>query len=272
MTRSLDRPLIKIPMEESQKKLNDAASELSSFIERERMRFDIEQNNLFAFRFYEITKCLQYLALTYERYLSSLNQYVKSHKALADVIDSHRSEGVFEMSAKEHKIYLESRSASNLLQLDIETIYVWLTTLLDFLAKATQYYFGSGKRENWRSFASMSKHFQNYLKEKGLAEAPARLITLAEDLHQSVSKFRSDYIIHKDEREHLTRLVTGFTYNKDFSEIRLAPGVIYPRDGESEDVRSKPPEELFELLCNFIKEWLAYLEGNTTAAHHYSSS
>jgi hypothetical protein len=256
-------------MTDTQQRLDQALNSISDFVEEQRDRFDGKQNNIFAFRFGDIQKYIGYLAITYRRYLVSRDGFAIAQRALTEAMASH-GEGSRELTAEEQALYDSSREQSLVLHLDLETVYVLTTTLLNFLSKATHYYFGPTERPPWRSFTSMKKHLAGYAGAKKLDPPPIALTRLADILADEGGAFRADYISHKDASEQFARSMLGLTHSGDFRDVRLSPSFLYPTDDELDRRQGKTPEEIVDALCRFITEWLAYLRSQEDNAYIYS--
>lgn len=81
------------------------------------------QNNIFTLRFSEITKYIQYLIITYQRYQESCRGFIVTNRTLDNAITSH-GDGPHRLTADEQVLYAASREQSLVLHLDLETIYV----------------------------------------------------------------------------------------------------------------------------------------------------
>jgi len=147
-----------------------------------------------------------------------------------------------------------------LLHLELETIFIFSSILLDRIAACTQYYFGRGSRQ-WRSFESMKEHLGNYCQNRGLPAPSENMIEVIKWLHKNISEFRHLLVIHKHENDYRVRLHFGTGWSYDDDEAYFNLGLADPQ-GNEQPFLSEKPKNILHNINEFLGLWVEYLCAN----------
>jgi len=234
---------------------------LIQFTGDERNTIDADESNYFSLVVGEIAKYYEYLLLIWPRYKAISKIYVRAAKL--QLSRSMTEPNGHRLLAEDEILELElSRDRQTQLHLEMETIFIFSSILLDRIAASTQYYFGSGSGQ-WRSFGAMKDHFVGYCENKGLSEPSTEMIEAIQWLHQNVSEFRHLLVVHKHERDYRVRLHfgTGWSNDQNDDEAYFNLGLMYPQCNEVPFI-SETPQNILKELNKLIVLWVEYLKIN----------
>ena len=237
--------------------------QIHDFMQEERSQLQADESNYFALVFGEISKYYEYLSIVWPRYREISKVYVDAARKamtrrMAEPSGVSRPLTEFEL----HELEL-SWQRQTLLHLELESIFIFTSILLDRIASATQYYFGQSSGQ-WRSFEAMMKYFEDYCQNKGLPAPSSEMLEVIRWLYKNVSEFRHLLVVHKHENDYRVRLnfATGFSNNGD-DEAYFNLGLMYPQGNEVPVILEKP-QTILSKLNLFIGLWLTYLKANRT--------
>ncbi len=229
--------------------------------EREQLKGD-EQNNYFGVVFGEVLKYYQYLSLVMSRYGPASEQYVASTKERMRK-NSLKGNGSWVMTPDEIAEYNTHFQQQTVLLFELESFYVFASILLDRISAATQYYFGLGiSGSQWKSFHYMNAYFFDYATAKNLESPSQNILERIQWLYENVSKFRGDFVVHKDNSDRQVRSMMGIGFNNERGGAYFNIGQMYPKDGEV-PIIAKKPDEIIGYINTFIIQWIEYLQNNS---------
>lgn len=170
-----------------------AAQSLVSLVAGERSRFENRDNNIFAFAF---SQALRYCGFTSEivnRYRASGKSYIlaakRYFKRLGD--ESRR----FTKADVERWDELDRQSA--LVQLEMESYYLFSKILLDRLAQAVELYFGRAHGVSIHTHHRLADNLEIYAKDRKL-RAWRAFWRSAKSLQDMISTFRDKFVAHEN--------------------------------------------------------------------------
>ena len=222
--------------------------ELSEFIASERNRFEVKHNNMFAFSFREVERYYDFIEIIYVRHASAVKEYLKAFNALQRTID--KSPGSHSTTAEQLVLLETLLRLGNIVQLEIESYYLFAKMLLDKIARAVEFYFGKAHKLALDSHDDFVKCIEAYSAAKNIA-LDERLVTLAKKLKNDISDFRDHQIAHLKS----PRTVRGTT-----GDGRMSFSQIYPTEKDEQketqllDSLSSEIGEYTELVIAFIKD------------------
>jgi hypothetical protein len=146
------------------------------------------------------------------------------------------------------------------LHLELKTIFIFSSILLDRIAACTQYYFGKGSKQ-WLSFEAMKDHLQGYCHKRGLPPPTDKMMEVIQWLHKNVSEFRHLLVIHKHENDYRVRLHFGTGWSNDDDETYFSLGLAYPQ-GNERPFLSEKPRNILNNLNQLLEQWVEYLRSN----------
>src|SRR2546430_13789509 len=195
---------------------------LSEFIALERYRFEGKHNNMFAFSFHEVERYYDFLEIIYVRHASAVREYLMAFNAFQQTID--KSSGSHPMTDEQMVLLEKNSRLGNIVQLEIESYYLFAKMLLDKIARALEFYFGKGNKFSLDSHDDLVKCIEEYSTAKDLV-LDGNLFTLAKKLKNDISDFRDYQIAHLKS----PRTVRGTTVDG-----RMLLTQIYPKENDEQ--------------------------------------
>jgi len=192
---------------------------LSDFIETERERFSIRDNNLFAMSLAQIERYHRFLVVIVARQREAGLKFVANSQAFRSAVPS----GTRELTDEQRRLLDESAELTSLLHLEIESFYLFAKILLDKAAHSIEFCFGSVRERPLDSHDDLVKNFQAYAEMKGLV-VPAGFLEAAASLKKDVSDFRDYEIAH----EKSPRRLSGTGFSSDGRTIMIS-NMLYPK-------------------------------------------
>jgi hypothetical protein len=237
--------------------------QIHDFMQEERSLLQADESNYFALVFGEISKYYEYLTIVWPRYREISKVCIDdARKILTRQMAEPSGSSRPLTEAELHKFEI-SRERLTLLYLELESIFIFTSILLDRIAAATQYYFGQSSRQ-WRSFKAMKDYFAGYCQNKGLPAPSSEMLEVIRWLHKNVCEFRHLLVVHKHENDYQVRLSYGIGFgNGEDGESYFNLGLTYPQ-GNEVPVVSEKPQNILSKLNFFIELWLTYLKANRT--------
>jgi hypothetical protein len=206
-----------------------------------------------------MAKYYEYLMVVWPRYKAISRVYVQATREqwVRWMAESAGSRTVTEEEWRERDL---STKRQTLLHLELETIFLFSSILLDRIAACTQYYFGRGSRQ-WRSFQSMKEHLESYCQNRGLPAPSDKMIEVIQWLHKNVSEFRHLLVVHKHENDYRVRLQFGTGWSNDDDEAYFNVGLMDPQ-GNEQPFLSEKPQNILNNLNQLLEQWVEYLRSN----------
>jgi hypothetical protein len=232
---------------------------ITQFIKEERYALAAQESNYFALVFGEMAKYYEYLIVVWPRYKKISTIYVRATKErwARRLAEPAGSRTVTEEELRELEVEAERQT---LLHLELETIFIFSSILLDRIAACTQYYFGRGSGQ-WSSFKSMKKHLKGYCQNRGLPAPSEKMMEVIQWLYKNVSEFRNLLVVHKHENDYRVRLHFGTAWSHDDDEAYFSLGLASPQ-GDEQPFLSEKPQNILKNLNQFLEQWVQYLRSN----------
>lgn len=196
--------------------ISASRSKLSAFVALERNRFEVKHNNMFAFSFREVERYFNFLEIIYVRHQSAVGEYLKIFNAFNQATD--KSPGSHTMTDKEMMLLGNLEQLGIMVQLEIESFYLFAKMLLDKITRAVEFYFGQAKKLSLDSHDDFVKCISAYSATKDLT-LDEHLLTLARKLKNNISDFRDYQITHLKS----PRTVRGTTVDGRMSLFQIYP-------------------------------------------------
>src|SRR5262245_7625489 len=134
---------------------NDIHSRLRGFVASERDRFSDEHNNSFALAFSEIDRYSAFIEIILSRYTEATHSYTPHTDALtASVLPASNPLTSDQLATLNH-----STEANDLLQLEIESFYLFAKIMLDKVARVIAFYFGQARGLALDSHDNLTQRF-----------------------------------------------------------------------------------------------------------------
>jgi hypothetical protein len=230
---------------------------LSEFIDAERERFRIRDNNLFAFSFGHIERYYSFLCAIEARQREASSNFIRNSEALRAAVPS----GTRALTDEQRRLLDEGRVLTNLLHLEIESFYLFAKILLDKIAHAIEFFFGPVRGRSLDSHDDLVKDFEKYAKNKGLV-IPNGFSELAASLKKDISDFRDYEIAHEKSPRRMN--ATGFSAD---GRTTMISTVIYPT-AKDQQVSSKVVGDLLREIETYIKLLVVLMRKNRKATRH----
>jgi hypothetical protein len=225
----------------------------SDFVGRHRDRFECRDSNIFAMAWGKVSRRLCYLDLIQNRYNDSSALF----RANIDALRKAFAPGSHRITQEENKLYLEGVAINNDVQLQIESFYLFAKIVLDDVARAIEFYFGTARRLALDSHDDLAKRISKYAEAKSLAVDQALLNAIVH-LKSRISDFRDYSISH----EKSPRTMAGFAYNNTGGGMRIFLTKIYPQEGRDQQVESEELEKLRPALDAYLELVIQFVETN----------
>lgn len=243
--------------------LDKSATNLHEFIvdERSKCSKNSEGDNFFLL-FSEVEKYFGYLSIIWPRYEEASKTFiVDSKEAFSHSARENTNLEVEELLTADEK-YAKTLRLQAELHLELENIFIYTSILLDRLAGATGYYFGSTNTLN--TFYNLKENFTKFSVTKKLITTNT-FTKKTEWLYENVTRFRNKLLVHKHEKDYYVRHQFGVGYSTQLpSEAYFGVYLVYPTKREAIPIQSEKPSTIFLELTQFMEIWLKLLEVNRT--------
>ncbi len=130
---------------------------------------------MFAFSFREVERYYDFIEIIYVRHASAVKEYLKAFNALQRTID--KSPGSHSTTAEQLVLLETLLRLGNIVQLEIESYYLFAKMLLDKIARAVEFYFGKAHKLALDSHDDFVKCIEAYSAAKNIA-LDERLVTI----------------------------------------------------------------------------------------------
>ena len=223
--------------------------ELSEFIASERNRLDSIHNNMFAYSFAEVERYYNFLEIIYDRHISDLIDYHNAFNELNRSMIGHPDRQ--KMNEEQMTFFGTLQDASVVVQLDIESFYLFSKIYLDKIARAIEFYFGKINKLSLDSHDDFVKCIRAYCKAKDLTLHEG-LLSLADKLKKDISDFRDYQIAH---------LKSPRTYRGTTGDGRMQLLQIYPTE-KDEQKETKLLDSLLSEIEGYTELIIAFIIDN----------
>jgi hypothetical protein len=225
------------------------------FISRERSRFDVEHNNMFALGFSDIAIYRAFLNVISSRHATA------SRAFHANTVESRRLRGDFvgtrAVTPEEDRLFKEAQTLVVHIRLEEESFYLFATILLDRVARSLEFYFGPERGLSLDSHDQWVKSMEAYGKVKSL-DVPIELPPIAAELKEKISDYRDYQVAHHKS----PRTVRGVAFRHDDPDsVRISSGQIYPRENERQ-IESLELNDAIGLIDRYLHAVIDFLENN----------
>jgi len=140
--------------------------------------------------------------------------------------------------------------------LQIESFYLFAKIILDDVARALEFYFGSANGLALDSHDDLSKKLTRYAVARNLDVSP-KFIAKVVNLRERICDFRDQKISH----EKSPRTMQGSMWHAD-GHPRIMMTRIYPRDTDPQQAESEPLDELRVAIDSYLEEVVAFIRSN----------
>lgn len=225
---------------------------LDDFISKQRIRFDTKDNNLFATSWGKVSRRLEFLKIIMYRYTKLSIECVQSHEELRAALSG--KSGTY--TQLQQKLYNDTRSIGAQVHLQIESAYLFAKIILDDIARAIEYYFGTVAGCSLDSHNDWEKGIDKYIGIKKHIMDPELRAKISE-LKKKISDYRDYQIAH----EKSPRTVFGTTLDK-VGGIKIVTSRIYPKESEYAGEESVTPNEIFESVESYVEMIVSFIVAN----------
>jgi len=154
------------------------------------------------------------------------------------------------MTADQHALFLRSGKLQELVQLEIESFYLFAKIMLDKVAQFIGQYFGQAEGCSLASHDRFLKSIIQYQKIKGLV-LDERVILIAKNLKKQIADYRDKQISHQQN----PRTIVGTAWSAT-ADVRIFTTQLYPKSTDPGQIESAPLADLGKeideyLLCVF---------------------
>jgi len=153
-------------------------------------------------------------------------------------------------------LHTEGGRLATEVDLQIESFYLFAKIILDDVARALEFYFGSANRLALDSHDDLSKRLTQYAVAKNL-DVSQQFIAKVKNLRERISDFRDQKISH----EKSPRTMQGSTWGPN-GHPRIMMTRIYPRDTDPQQAESEPLDELRVAIDSYLEEVVAFIRSN----------
>ena len=233
---------------------------LSAFVETYRSRMDNKNNNLFAFSagaWWTYYIFLTHILARYDRSNAEYGEVMEPvTRRMSEAPAGGRSRPMTPEDMAEWKRQID---LATVLNLDIETFYLFAKILLDRIADTFGFMFGVDWKSSGSSHSDLSKRFETLCRDKGLEIRPDNLPALISTLSKAVVDYRNKLIEHLND----PRILKG-TASAPGKASSIVTSHMYPTEEDAEAFRqTEDPHALLRMLEEYIAAMLKLFEVNT---------
>lgn len=222
-----------------------------AFIENERYRFTDTDGNLLGLSVYQIMRYHEFLTIILERHAATSKTYLSLHREnMADF-----SEGSREDTHDEMVVLGELFKYMSLVQLEVESFYLFAKILLDRTAHFVECFFGSARKLSLDSHDQLTKNIESYASTKGLT-IHTSLLELMRRMKVDVSDHRDYAIAH----EKSPRTVRTMWLSSD-GPLSILYNRVLPTNSDKY-MATRPLSELFDDIDKYLAEIVAFVQLN----------
>lgn len=213
------------------------------FLSKECELYVSDDRNVIAISWQLLARNLFYLDEIYDRHI------IAGKAVKADLADhlSWVKTGVIPENGKVTKEELKEKARnSHLLQLEIESYFIFSKIALDRLARLIENYFDKGREVSLDKHSKAVKNILEFAKQKSLS-LPLGMHELMKTLETDVSEYRNDkFTHHKNQRE-----MYGIAFRGDTFQISTSHWM--PRDSDKSST-STELEKVREMLSEYLRQ------------------
>ena len=228
---------------------------LFEFVGSQRDRFEVQHSNVFAFSWSKITRRLAFLDIIERKYLEASEAFIANSEACQSLIKPGDHLVGPELAALQE----EGIGLSAELHLQIESYYLFAKIVLDDVARAIEYYFGTARGLPLNSHDDLAKNLDQYATAKALG-VDAELTAAIADLKHRISDVRDYKISH----EKSPRTMTGTMWDRDNRLARIAMMRLYPRATDPEQFETEPLPALRQAIHDYLDRVINFVTNNET--------
>lgn len=211
----------------------------------EREYYEGHDNNKYAFSASQIDRYIEFLLLLNVQHQTTSNSYNKIRIKMLKKLDSMKSNGDHVVDAELSDIFTNEREQSVMIQLEIESYYIYAKILLDKVAHFIRFYFGDQRDLSLKSHDKWVKSFDEYIAIKQLV-CNRQMKEKIQELKEKISDYR-DYQI-----EHNPNMRSIYSVGTDGeNKITIAKNTIYPKDSDN-FISSMDIEAITNLISEYI--------------------
>lgn len=225
---------------------------LLEFITAHRERFEVTQNNVFAFSWSKITRRLAFLEILEKNYIEASAAFIANSDAARQLIKP----GTHPVGPELAALHEAAIPLGAEVHLQIESYYLFAKIILDDVARAIEYYFGAARGLPLDSHDDLARSLAQYSAQKDITVAPELVAAIA-DLKRRISDVR-DY---KFSHEKSPRTMTGTMWGED-QLARIVMMRIYPRGSDPEQFDTEPLMILRQSIDDYLDRVVDFVTGN----------
>jgi len=227
---------------------------IKRFRDKERWQYSILDQNNFSIALGQVDRYYTFLHDIYERY-SHENEKYNQINIFPQLQDGEKIHQVTEDEA----VNLDKASYyGELLQLDIESFYIFAKITIDKMASFIEQYFGIARGCSFKSHDCLLKSMDRYTFIKKI-DVPKEFIDLAKELKIKISDYRDKQIEHYRN----PRRLVGIANSKD-GDISLFPTFFNPKESDFKVATSSSLPVLLEMISEYFNLLCKIIEGNRT--------
>ena len=224
------------------------SAEIARFVESERGRFSDYDNNIFAMALGNVSRYYHFLELIVARYeVASANMRGTFQATMTLTEHSHPTY----VAAR----FEEQSQASMLVQIEIESFYIFSKIVLDKLAQFIDRFFGQIRGVRLLSHAKLAKSIGNFTIQKELVISQEHLGQIA-SLESAICHYRDKQISHN----YNLRIAHGTSWSSD-GGVKINSTSLYPKEHDA-DANSDDIVLLLHDIDCYISSTLAFISSN----------
>lgn len=230
--------------------MSKMAGQVHAFVESERNRFSERDNNIFGMSVFQVMRYHQFLSILLERHRQTSEKFSRVQKAFAK--DSYPNGP---LNDEQMATVKELNEDMTLLQLEVESFYLFAKILLDKVAHFVEFYFGKGRKLSLDSHDRLTKNLDAFSAIKRL-DLPSDLPEIIDRLKTDISDHRDYEIAH--EKSPRTIRCTSLTPEGKVSLIHSQVYPTYPL----KQTETRPLDELFEDIEKYLEAIVTFARMN----------
>lgn len=225
---------------------------VSDFIESERNRFSNKHNNMFAISLSQPMRYRNFLRILIEQHERTSETYARYNKSHWDSL----LPGSHPLTNEQLSILEKVNETGLVLQLEIESFYLFAKILLDRVAHFLEFYFGAARKISFDSHDQLTKNIVDYSALKNIS-LPSDLLDMLKMLKRDISDHRDYEIAH--EKSPRTTRCTFLTLD---GKASIISSQFYPTEPFKQS-QTKPLKELIGEIDLYLEMVITLIRNNT---------
>lgn len=198
----------------------------------------------------QITRYVRFLEMLHDRHRANSDAFVLQMEQMHSVLSKSG-----EITAEQAEYLQICNAKQSVVELDIESYYLFAKILLDRVARFVEFYFGPARNLSLDSHGKMTRNFGRYAADRGLHSCE-RVDERLRSLKVDISDYRDYQIAHHKN----PRTIRGLLFHPD-EGVAIVATNLYPAP-EEKQVQSVPLAKISDDIDKYLEEVISLLCDN----------